>query len=65
MKLIHRDNGMEAFVGDPVISFRGNCGRIKAIHPPHKSSSSGHITVGESYNYVSVWGLRWIEREDR
>jgi len=65
MRLIHTATGQEAEIGDAVLSFRGHVGNIDEIHKPHKSSSSGHVTVGGHYNYVSVWGLKWIEREDR
>lgn len=74
MKLIHVADGRFAKIGDLVTSFRGAPGTISHFVPPHKPSSSGHISVkvsagapdsGASYNYVGVWGLEWIDREDR
>lgn len=45
---------------------------MKIVHAPepHKSSSEGKITCAfpdssQSEYYASVWGLEWIEREDR
>lgn len=72
MRLIHTATGEEAEVGDLVTSFRDENAIIKHFVPPHKPSSSGHVSITyldrktmPGYNYVGVWGLEWIEREDR
>lgn len=57
--------------GDNTFTFRGEPCIVNHFAPPHKSSSSGKISVqviGESYSsefYVSVIGAEWVDREDR
>lgn len=72
MKLIHTKTLKNVELGDLVTSFRGGRGIVKHFVPPHKPGSSGHVSVKvsgdhdrEAYNYVGVWGLEWIDREDR
>ena len=71
MKLIHQGTNKEAKISDKVTDFRGeDTGTITYFSKPHKPSSSGRVTVtldnGHAVeHYVSVWGLEWIEREDR
>lgn len=70
MKLIHINSLKNVELGDVVRSFRGDQGVVHHFVPPHKPSSSGHVSVRvdthqEMYNYVGVWGLEWIDREDR
>lgn len=71
MKLIHKSTGLEAKIGDIVHfpSLVSPC-RIAAFSPPHKPASEGRVTVLDWNNnyyerYVSVFGLKWIDREDR
>lgn len=72
MKLIHKQTGEEAHLGDTVFS-RGT-GRAVLIYAakPHKPSSEGKVQVRWDNNdqpshelYCSVFNLEWIEREDR
>lgn len=70
MKLIHIQSLEPVAVGDVVRSFRGEQGLVHHFVPPHKPSSSGHVSVRaaggtEHYHYVGVWGMEWIDREDR
>jgi len=71
LRLIHLADDDTADVGDTVTSSKGDVGVITHFRPPHKPNSEGHVTValveglGSQYNYVSVWGLQWINREDR
>jgi hypothetical protein len=65
MRLVYETNGVEVKVGDIAIDFRGDQHRVKALHEPHKPSSSGHVTTDVGYFYVGVIGAEWIEREDR
>lgn len=67
MRLVHRRTGVEVKVGDPVVSKGGREGRVTFFREPHKPASEGKITVSDCMGerYVSVWGLQWIEREDR
>ena len=71
MRLVYKVTGKEVKVGDIVTTFRGDKCEVKYFRPPHKSSSSGKVTVqleGSNLSmeyYVSVIGAEWIEREDR
>lgn len=72
MKLIHLSTLETVKLGDFVTDFRGATGRISHFVPPHKPGSTGHVSVSidgpgerEGYNYVGVWGMEWIDREDR
>lgn len=72
MRLVYKETGEEVKVGDVVtLSNEKKC-KVAYFRPPHKTSSSGKVTVqfGEDkFNcmeyYVSVIGAEWIEREDR
>lgn len=66
MKLVHKDTGKEVEVGDTVTSFRGDFATVRFFQKPHKPSSSGKFTTGGGFEYyVGVFGLEWIDREDR
>jgi len=71
MKLVYKDTNNEVKVGDSVILFDGTVGKVTYFRPPHKSSSSGKVSIrmdGDSFDseyYVSVIGAEWVEREDR
>lgn len=69
MKLIHIRTGKEAKAGDLVTKDDGQQGVIDSFSKPHKPSSEGKVyvdtNVRKQENYASVWGLKWIEREDR
>lgn len=75
MKLINRLTGQEVKVGDTVYDVRdGDEYTVDFFREPHKACSEGKISVkqtgAEEYfssmeYYVSVFGLEWIEREDR
>ena len=73
MKLVYTDEffvpdnlkGQEVQLGDKARTFRGEEVTVLYFRPPHKSGSSGKITVdngyGESEYYVGVIGAKWIE----
>jgi len=66
MKLVYIDNLLPAKIGDLVQNFRGVKGIIHHFVPPHRSASTGKISIREAggqehYNYVSVWGMEWID----
>lgn len=71
MRLVYKGTDIEVKVGDEVTDFRGEKSIVTYFREPHKSSSCGKISTrkdGSSYDresYVSVYGLEWIEREDR
>jgi len=73
LRLIHEASGIRAHVGDFVGNKRNNEVRfISYFREPHKPASEGKVSTQVTYgdsssreNYVSVWGLKWIEREDR
>lgn len=71
MRLVYKATGKEVKVGDIATMRDGNQCEVKYFRPPHKSSSSGKVTVKEvgcscdMEYYVSVIGAEWIEREDR
>jgi hypothetical protein len=65
MKLIHLNTGLPVVVGDTVFNFRGEETTVVSFVKPHKPDSSGHVTTGLGYHYVGVYGLEWIDREDR
>jgi hypothetical protein len=44
MRLI-ADDGREMKIGDKVKTFRGELVEITGLRPPHKPSSSGHVSV--------------------
>ena len=69
MKLIYTDTGKEVRVGDRVELISGLV-TVTHFRPPHKSSSSGKVTVrfpdGSCVEYyVSVIGAKWVDREDQ
>lgn len=71
MKLIHKHTGLEAKIGD-VVRFPKDARpcRILYFKKPHKPASEGHVTVadwnGQTHErYCGVFGLEWIDREDR
>lgn len=70
MKLIHLATKKEAKVGDLVKTRDGELAKLTYFTKPHKPSSEGKVSVEYSDGvrreyYVSVFGLEWIEREDR
>lgn len=71
MKLIFSKTRNEVKLGDLANTFRGEIVTVVGIDQPHKSSSTGRVTVkfsdGESARsfYPSVIDAEWIEREDR
>lgn len=71
MRLVYKGTEKEVKVGDVVTDFRGDKATVKYFREPHKPSSEGKITVTEDGSdwsaeyYVSVYGLEWIDREDR
>lgn len=71
MKLIHKATGVEVKVGDAVKNSRGETGTIEGWVRPRHTASEGQIGVIRAgmnvplYNYASVWGCEWVEREDR
>lgn len=71
MRLVYKATGEEVKVGDIATMRDGTKCEITYFKPPHKSSSSGKVTVKEDGDtfcreyYVSIIGAEWIEREDR
>lgn len=75
MRLVYEATGEEVKVGDKVTTAGGEEVTVAHFAKPHKSSSSGKVTVeykAESDSrfafrefYVSVIGAKWIEREDQ
>jgi len=74
MRLVYTDNGEEVKVGDIITREDRRQYQVVYFREPHKSSSSGKVTVkapdedehsmGMEY-YVSIIGAKWIEREDQ
>jgi hypothetical protein len=71
MRLVYTATGKPVAVGD-VVTVSGEAAAVTYFRPPHKASSSGHVTVsfgpetgGSSEFYVGVIEAEWIEREDR
>lgn len=72
MRLIHKKTGLEIGVGD-IVALDNQ--QVKILHAPkpHSPASSGKVTVmirdnlgeHEVTYYAGVFGLEWIEREDR
>lgn len=70
MRLINKQTGKEVYAGDTIQDPDGNDVMVINCSKPHKPASSGKIVVSgvdnQAYErYVSVFGLEWIEREDR
>ncbi len=73
MKLVHTKTGKAVQVGDVVTLSDGEKVEVTYFREPHKSSSSGKVSVqsiGAGRNrsseyYVGVIGAEWIEREDQ
>lgn len=61
MKLVNK-HGKEIKVGDKVTNFRGEVRTVQEIHPPHKSSSCGHITTEGGFHYVTVYSLEFVTK---
>ena len=49
--------------GGTVTSFRGDRVPVLHIEPPHKTSSSGHVTTTLGRHYPSIYGLHFEERD--
>ena len=70
MKLIYNKTGVEVKVGDIATDFRGDLRTVTFFREPHKSSSSGKISLlnadgRTSECFVGVIDAAWIDREDR
>lgn len=70
MRLIYKDTGKEVKPGDKVKSFRDELATVVSFSKPHKPSSSGRVLVDDGNGfqheyYVSVYGMEWVDREDR
>lgn len=71
MRLVHTSTGKEVQIGDSVVSFREEKATIVHITKPHKPASTGRVGVkfsgsgSVSEYFPGVFGLDWIEREDR
>ena len=68
MRLVNKA-GMEVRVGF-ALKFEGKYATIVYMPQPHKPASSGKVTCKfedgtEREYYAGVFGLEWIEREDR
>ena len=63
---LHHKDGRPVAVGDVVTDFRGDKFTIVGGRPPHKSSSSGFVDVGQGHEfYVGVFGLKWSQGEKK
>lgn len=72
MKLIFIETGNEVRLGDIAHTFRGEKVKVVGIDQPHKSSSTGRVTVefsdgdrGAQSFFPGVIEAKWIDREDR
>jgi hypothetical protein len=59
-KLVNKQ-GKIVKIGDKVTNFRGEVRTVKEIHPPHKPSSSGHVTTEGGFHYVTVYDLEFVK----
>ncbi len=71
MRLVYDNTGIEVKTGD-VVHIDDVPHYVVSFNKPHKSSSSGKVSVKEMTDkgfsaeyYVSVIDATWIEREDR
>ena len=74
MRLVYKDTGEEVKVGDVITREDRRQYQVVYFREPHKSSSSGKVTVrapdegshsGGMEYFVSIIGAHWIEREDQ
>jgi len=67
-ELINESTRKPVKVGDVVATFRGEVVIVKALRPPHKPDSSGHVSIqGPDDNYcqevyAGVIGAKYITR---
>lgn len=61
MKLVNKQ-GKTVKVGDKVTNFRGEVRTVQEIHPPRKTSSTGHITTEAGFHYVTVYDLEFVTK---
>lgn len=75
MKLIHEATGEPAKIGEMLTDRDGQQAKLLSIREPHSPASTGRVYVEwdaededdrfrQEY-FPSVFGLEWIEREDR
>ena len=65
MRLVHEETGKEIEIGQKVMSFRNEEFTVLSIEKPHKPSSTGRIYTEAGGRFPSVYGCKWIEREDQ
>ena len=65
MILIHESSNLTVERGDSVVDFRGVAGTVMGWAEPHTVASTGRIYVDEGSSFPSVYGCKWIDREDR
>jgi len=66
MRLIHKKTGKEVAVGDKITSFRGEETTVQFFREPHAARSSGKVVTAEDREfYVGVYGMEWVDRDDR
>jgi hypothetical protein len=64
--LVYKATGKPVKIGDTVTLSSGEVVTVFYFHPPHKPSSSGHVTVKFPANgdcmeyYTSAIGAQWI-----
>lgn len=63
MKLVNA-KGRIMKVGDRVKSFRGEEAVIECILPPKKEDEVGKVVTTHGEQYVTVYGLQFVEREE-
>ena len=65
MKLIHERSNLTVERGDSIVDFRGIAGTVTGWAEPHNVASTGRIYVDHCVLFPSVYGCKWVEREDR
>jgi hypothetical protein len=64
--LVYKETGQPVRIGDEVTLRDGEIVTVASFRPPHKSSSSGHVTVKLANGnvmeyYANVISAEWIE----
>lgn len=73
MRLVHKKTGEPVKAGDKITSFRGEEAVLVDKYKPDASNALGRVYVRWSDGpedvqigfYPSVFGLEWVDREDR
>ncbi len=57
-------NGEHMPMGGIYQDFRGDACKLDGVRPPHKASSSGHVTVDGREVYAGVIGGKWVRANE-